>query len=358
MSLRLHKLKWLILTLSGLTFLYLLYFNFSTINDHKDFHIYLQKLKRISADLTRKGWDDSTVSQWQQSLEIQRKIEWKTCDFNNVVVGLPGDSIDDHLWEYASLLVLKERWKSDKNVSMGVFLAPQTRRALVDILDEVHIDSLETYPSGCLDLKHANILGHVNSVEVEKTTVGKPRLFLLEKGAKRYKELSVTDLSQIRSYFVLNDDLLQEMKQSVFELREFFSRPNDTDDVFLVGLHLGNNRIPHKVPENFYRMAIQSVKLWHEDVGVLVICPGEKMKFCEKTFDTEDPVKIIRSGGDQAKDFALLTLCDGNILHSDLGFLAALLNDGETVVHQSHPPDNDPAVHMAHSRPRWLTLEN
>ncbi|XP_055710889.1 uncharacterized protein LOC129806359 [Phlebotomus papatasi] len=351
----LRKYKWLILILSGLTFIYLIFFNFTTINDNRDFQIYMEKLRVISENLVRKGWDDSTVAQWKISLEISKNSPKGSCNFKNIVVALHGDSLEDYLWEYVSLLVLRERWKHEHNITIGVFLSPKSKRALGKVLFRVHLDSVKTHPSDCLDFKHAEILGNQDTPKFAKDP-SRPQLFLLEPGAKRYPELVHTDLIWLKGGLILRKSLLSEAKNRMRRLKESFKRENDTNNIYLVALHLGINRIPLKVPLTFYKTAINTVLKWHEEAGFVIFCPKSKMSFCKDTFDEEEShLKIVQTK-DEADDLAALTLFDGNIIRSDLGFLAALLNDGETLLFQTHSTDNDPAAFVARYQPKWLLI--
>uniref|UniRef100_A0A1B0CMA5 Uncharacterized protein n=1 Tax=Lutzomyia longipalpis TaxID=7200 RepID=A0A1B0CMA5_LUTLO len=209
----LQRIEWLVLILSGCTFIYLLVLNFHTVNDHRDFAVYLQKLRMISDKLVRIGWDDTTVDQWRRSLEVHEDTAAQAhCMLNNIIIALPGETLQDHLWEYISLLVLRERWKNS-GISLGVFLAPKSKKALVDVLQKVHMDSVEEYSSSCLDFKQAKILGHETNVELEHHPIDIPRLFLLERGAKRYMEVIHGDLQWLRGTVVLKKTLQDEAKK-------------------------------------------------------------------------------------------------------------------------------------------------
>lgn len=155
---------------------------------------------------------------------------------------------------------------------------------------------------------------------------------------------------------MLKKSLLSEAKKRIRRLKESFKRENDTS-IYLVALHLGINRVPLKVPVTFYKRAIDTFRKWHEEAGIVIFCPKSKMSFCQDTFDEEEShLKIVQTK-DEAQDLAALTLFDGNIIRSDLGFLAALLNDGDTLLYQSHSTDNDPAAFVARYQPKWLLID-
>uniref|UniRef100_A0A1L8DAA2 Putative membrane protein n=1 Tax=Nyssomyia neivai TaxID=330878 RepID=A0A1L8DAA2_9DIPT len=349
-----RRLKWLILILSSITFIYLIVFNYHTVNEHKDFSVYLQKLRIISDKLVSNGWDDTTVQQWRRSLEIPRESPQGNCLLNNIIVALPGDSLEEYLWEYISLLVLRERWKSSEkshNITLGVFLAPKAKKFLEEVLHRVHMDSLENFPSNCLDLKHARILGHTNDLEMLQHNQPIPRLFLLESSAKRYMEIVHGDLKWLRQTVVLKKTLQDDARKEISQLRKSYNT-----DTFLLGFHYGETHFPHPVEAYSYRGAWNTVQLWHKHIGVLLICPKYEMNYCKSNFSGDPRVRII-SSSTQSHALSLLLLCHGTIVRSDLSFIGALLNDGETVVLQSSVSEYDPAVEVAHRLPKWVTLD-
>ncbi|GAB0087295.1 hypothetical protein DMENIID0001_015880 [Sergentomyia squamirostris] len=354
------RIKCLILSLSLLAFIYLLVFNFSTPADHKEFQEYLMKLRKISDNLAKNGWDEMISDRWKKHLEIDDHATMEgECKFENVVIALPGESLEENLWEYLSLLVIRNQWKSEKDYTLQVFLAPKTYRELSKILDRVHVNSIETYPPKCLDFRHAKILGHVNPLEPVRIP-SSPQLFIVEKGGKRYKDLVKTDLNALRKSFILNRELVEKSQSRMLELRSTFQKNisgSTKENVFIVALHFGLSRVDVGVPQDFYKSSIKAASHLHKKVGVLLICPDDKLKFCKEEFPEDKNLKIIPASGD-SEDFALLNLCDGNILHSNLGFLAAILNGGETsVFYRTSAKDYDPAIFVAKKKRKWFLVK-
>lgn len=182
-------------------------------------------LEKISGNT---NWDKSTVQLFKKQLGLDEPLETKGDLYNCfdmweenmdylIVTGFPpekDDDIESHLWLYFNLLSLE---KFDRNSPLRLLLPLKSKQILSKVFENLQFGDLSILTK-CnshvnIDqlLTRARIVGHFDEIAISEQQQGNIQMVVLNRGAKRLKELADFDFSFVPYRPLFTRELIQRV---------------------------------------------------------------------------------------------------------------------------------------------------
>lgn len=332
-------------------------------------------------------WDATTVNLFKKQLGVQDRMENRlpgalrnktdptNCrDFSDedqdylIITGFPGpeNTFQSHLWLFFNLLAL-EKIDRPPSLTIRLLLPRSSHQILKHLFQDIQFDDLSSVLNCNTNLnvqellKFSRIIGNQDKVQFDLTRSEKVQLVILNENTRRLKDLSELDFSFIPYRPSFRTEVLKNVQEIVMKaadvsLMDSSSKEEDADAVVediptirhtFVGVYLGEDDkvrgsgaliLCHKLLIDF---VFQLLHLWHQfkmaleyhrtlepTVIFIVLCHEAQRTECQEKFKGDDTF-LADSQITIETRFAMLSSCHSNIISNDLGFLAALMNNGE-----------------------------
>jgi len=253
-----------------------------------------------------------------------------------IIAAIPGIDIEDYLWEYLSMLAIRQVYGENEGRKINTYLSRRSIEQLQRIFQRINFTDLGSVSDRCYRL-HEAILVENGNIIFFNTDLHFKSLFLLGEGERRYKEIVESDIRKYREYFVLNKHFKQ---MALLEIANFKAQLEIISEAPIVGMYIQTLQLP----STYYERAMEFLRKIHNNPIFLVVCPSYLIRECRERFSRTD-TGVIKSHSTEL-ELAIMTMCNHTIVENEFGILAALIKqyEGNTIVYNG-----------IHSEMQWFT---